>query len=226
METNTVRVRRRLREIATKALEAQGWTVQKMPGTGKSSLRRLVRGTEQRIVSMKTSRDTWVAFARNAARDGWETLSDVEMVVIASVDDPEHPKEALIHLVPADDMRDRFDRALKARLTEGYSPDQDRGIWISLYREDAPNPVVNVGAGAGLAYPPIARVPLEAGEAATFSRPGDPVLTAGGSSDGSLVNSGINRVDAEAPLTIAAAKRRLAATFGVPESNIKITVEA
>lgn len=207
--------RKELFRIGVEALEELGWRVERIPGIGKSSVRRIVKGDESRVVAIRTTQDQWLAFPRNPANDGWVTLSEVDVVVAVSVDDREDPKIALVHIIEGDDMRDRFDRAYSARLAAGHSLYDGRGIWISLYDEDADEPVNRVGAGAGLANPPISRVRLQHEEKNETRRP-EP--------------SKAPKDDDKAPTTfegiIAEAKSRLAHTLGISSSSIKITVEA
>jgi hypothetical protein len=201
--------RDRLFLIGLQTLHNEGWVVQKIPGAGKSSVRQITKGGRSRRVSIRTSQDTWIAFPRNANDDGWITLSDVDVVLAVSVDNRESPKFAQVHMIEADEMRQRFDRAYAARVAAGYTIPLGRGVWVPLYYPDAKDPVTHVGGGAGLIHPPIARVPLEPEE----SDSDDPLEQR---------NLGSNDV----PLSIAEAKRRLAITFGVDPSSIKITVEA
>ena len=109
-------------------------------------------------------------------------------------------------------MRKRFDRAYAARKKAGYTLPVGRGIWLSLYEKESTNPVTLVGGGIGLDYPPIAKVPLSGQELNSLSEEpdSDPVESMAG----------------EAPLTIAEAKRRLAMSLGVAESDIKITISS
>ena len=86
-----------------------------------------------------------------------------------------------------------------------------RGIWVSLYEKEVDTPVSMVGGGIGLAYPAIAKVPLS----------------------GQEVDALDNEPEADAPMqkpeipfTIAEAKRRLAAAFGVSEVDIKIAISS
>lgn len=137
------------------------------------------------------------------------TLSNVDVVLAVSVDDRYQPKFGQVHMIEADEMRKRFDRAYAARMKAGYSIPIGRGVWLSLYDHEKNDPVTLVGAGVGLAHPPIASVPLESRQSIGDGRN----CTIGG-------NSG------NEPLTIAEAKRRLAVTLGVDPSSIKITVEA
>ena len=195
-------------QVAEEALEKEGWTVERITRSGKASVRRITKGTDQKTVSIRTSQDTWIAFPRTRDDAAWGTLADVDFVVAASVDDRLNPQYAQVHLVPGDEMRNRFDRAYAARKKAGYTLPVGRGIWLSLYDKEATSPVTLVGAGIGLAHPPIAKVPLsgQAMEAeAVDSKPALPVAV-------------------DAPLTIAEAKRGLARSFGVSEDAIEITI--
>ena len=209
-----VRLRRRLFQVGLEALEKEGWRAERVQGAGKSSLRRITRGGESRLVSIRTTQDTWIAFPRNRSDDGWVTLSEADLVMAVSVDDADEPRFAQAHLIDGDEMRDRFDRAYRARLEAGHSIPLGRGVWVSLYLEEIDEPVNRVGAGAGLAHPPILRVPLDGGPSEAGEEEADGAEEA--SSDGG----------ADESLTIAEAKRRLAQTFGVDPSNVKITIEA
>lgn len=200
--------RDRLFQIGLKTLGEHGWNVERIPGIGKSSVRRITKGGKTRKVSIRTSQDTWIAFPRNEQDNGWVTLSDVDAVLAVSVDDRDDPKFAKVHMIEGDEMRQRFDRAYAARIAAGYSIPLGRGVWVSLYDREATDPVTHVGAGAGLDHPPIAIVPLEPKEL-------DP--------DVAIEGKGVDNKDK--PLTIPEAKRRLATTLGVDPSSIKITVE-
>ncbi len=195
---------------AVEALEKQGWTVERIPREGKSSVRRITKDGVTKTVSIRTTQDKWIAFPRNNKNDGWATLRDVDYVVAASVDDRDNPRFAQIHMIEGDEMRARFDRAYAARKAAGFVLPKGRGIWVSLYEKESNDPVSHVGAGAGLAHPPIARVPLT----------GEKGAKAGKEMDALDVEM------EEAPLTIAEAKRRLALSLGVNETDIKITINS
>lgn len=201
--------RDRLFQIGIETLQKEGWRIERIPGIGKSSVRRIMKNGKSRKISIRTSQDTYIAFPRNKKDSGWGTLSEVDLVLAVSVDERDHPKFAQVHMIEADEMRQRFDRAYKARKAAGYKIPLGRGVWVPLYHPDAPDPVNRVGGGAGLDHPPIARVSLEPKESRSE------VIVPRGESD-----------NGEKPLTIAEAKRRLATTLGVDPSSIKITVEA
>ena len=207
-----ISVRTFLFNAAEEALKKEGWKVERIARSGKSSVRRITKGKNQGTVSIRTSQDTWIAFPRTPDDAAWATLADVDYVVAASVDDRINPQFAQVHLVPGDEMRERFDRAYAARKQAGHTLPVGRGIWLSLYEEESANPVSLVGGGIGLAHPPIAKVPLSGQEVDSLTdEPEDSVEAA---------------QLAEAPLTIAAAKRRLAASLGVAETDIKITISS
>lgn len=209
-----VTTRDKLIAAAERVLRREGWSVERVGGTGKSSMRRITRGSESKLISIKTTQDQWVAFSRTPDDRAWSTLADVEAVAVSSVDNVDRPRNALVHLVDATDLRARFDRAYKARLAAGRSIPVGRGVWLSLYeREDGS--VTLVGAGVGLEVPQVAE-PLDGATPDDLQSDGE----------------GVSAVDAkptsdldEPPLTILEAKRRLAIAFGVEPSAIRITVE-
>ena len=207
-----VTIRGKLFQAALTALKDEGWSVERISGSGKASVRRIIKGKIAKIVSIRTTQDRWVAFPRTPDDDAWATLQDVDWVVASSVDDRDNPQFALVHMIPGDEMRRRFDKAYAARRKANHVVPVGRGVWLSLYEKDANEPVSYVGGGIGLAYPAIARIPLS-------DTSGDSASQAADDDSG---DSG----DAEVPLTIAEAKRRLALSLGVNESDIKITISS
>lgn len=194
---------------AVSALERDGWKVGRVDGSGKSSVRRITKGAVSKIVSIRTTQDRSIAFPRTEGDKAWRTLDEVDAVVAASVDDKENPQSANIHLLPGDEMRDRFNRTYAARKKAGHTIPIGRGVWLSLYATESKSPVHFVGAGAGVAHPAFAKVPL------------DPTALISRDDEAELEEATGN----ETPLTIAEAKRRLGLTFNVDPANIKIIVE-
>lgn len=208
-----IRRRRRLFQVGLEALRKEGWRVERVQGSGKSSLRRITKRGESKLVTIRTTQDTWIAFPREEDDTDWVTLADADFVMAVSVDDADEPRFAQAHLIDGNEMRDRFDRAYQARLDAGHSIPARRGVWVSLYQNEAQDPVNRVGAGAGLAHPPVLRLPLD-GPAPD---------------EGTDDVEGFEDADSEGgdeSLTIAEAKRRLALTFGVDPSSVTITIEA
>ncbi len=207
------RIRRLLVDACLQVLEREGWRVTKASGFGNARIRRIAKGGKSMLAAIRTTQDQWLAFPRTKDNTQWATLSDVDVVVVASLD-PGDPQYARIHMIDADELQGRFDRAYDARRAASHSIPPGRGVWIALYEHESTDPITLVGAGAGIANPPIARVRLTEVAAPAASSPA-PAVPA--------VSTSTAEVRA---LTIAEAKAGLARTFGVDPSNIKITVEA
>lgn len=210
------RIRRALVNAALETLEKNGWKLARVKGGGKGRLRRISKNGKSQLAAIRTTQDGWIAFPRTGDDESWVTLSEVDVVVASSVDDRTNPRFALIHFFDAKQLLDRFDRAYAARREADHSIPVGRGVWLSLYHEESTDPVNRVGAGIGLKYPPIAKVPLD---------------EAPGASDGGLPPNGPSTSPTGAddddfePLTIPEAKARLARTLGVDPGAIRITVE-
>ncbi|MEZ5725640.1 MAG: hypothetical protein R3E47_11260 [Paracoccaceae bacterium] len=202
--------RRKLFELGERALEQAGWRVERIQGIGKSSVRRIVKGDEQHTVSIRTTQDTWIAFPRNDDDNGWVTLDDVDYVVAVTVDDKDDPKEGLAYMVDGDEMRDRFDRAYRARLDAGHKIPVGRGVWVSMFLPEDPNAASSVGGGIALNREALLSMKLTA-----IADEDTPDTSVKPSTPGD-----------EAPLTIAEAKRRLAHSLGVDAEKVKIVIEA
>ena len=202
--------KKRLFEIGVQTLEARGYVVEREPGIRKSSVRRITKDGESQMVAIRTTQDQWMAFPENDS-GGWGTLEDVDLVVVVSVDSWETPRLGLVHLFDQADITARFDRARQARLDAGRVNPASHGLYVSLYDEETGADPYLVGAGAGRASPPIARVPLDPPSAPL------PPLSQG-------------PVSEEAPVApaemIAEFRRSLALILGVDPSAIKISVDA
>jgi hypothetical protein len=211
------RIRRALVKAALGTLERHGWKVARVKGGGKGRLRRITKNGKHQLAAIRTTQDGWLAFPRTEDDASWVTLSEVDVVVASAVDDRANPKFALVHIFDAKELRDRFDRAYAARREADHKIPIGRGVWVSLYHEESTDPVNRVGAGIGLVHPPIARVSLDEADASDDGRP--PVAPPRSPSDAS-------DDDNFEPLTIPQAKVRLARTLGIPESSVKISIEA
>lgn len=199
----------RLFEIGVQALEREGWTVNRIPKLGKSSVRGIARSGESHVVSIRTTQDTYIAFPRTPDDKEWVTLDIVDVVIAVSVDDPHAPRTAQVHWIEGEEMRERFDRAYAARKAAGHKIPVGRGMWLGLYLPDSLQPTVQVGAGAGLANPPFAKVPLAADEIIETD-PED--LTASDEVEPAM-------------LMIEDYRQRLGEHFGVPPEKVRITIE-
>lgn len=215
---------RRLFDIGIEALEKQGYEVHRVPGGGKSSLRRITKDGASDFVLIRTTQDQWFAFPKTP--DGkWLTLDDTAAttVVVVALDSRETGKarNGLVHRFPVEEVRDRLDRAYSARIAAGHTIPTGRGVWISLYTPEAKDPVNLVGAGIGLVKEwRLPNIPLGL-EVELDPEPTTPAPAAALA----VEPAPTPELRDDGPLTIAEAKRRLALTFGVDPSAIKITVE-
>lgn len=212
----------KLFNLGVQTLQEEGWKVERVAGSGKSSMRRISKGQMSKVVSIRTTQDTAIAFPRDRHDKSWITLSEVDYVVAVSVDDCYDPKFAQVHMLDGKEMRDRFDRAYAARLKAGHTIPLGRGVWIQLYIPESDKTPSHVGGGAGLVHPALKQVPLDSLD---LDRSPHPQVAGGG-----IPNSPQSQVaqmgSGEPPLTIPEAKRRLGATLGVGPDRIKIIVEA
>lgn len=218
-----VQYAKRLFEIGIEYLEGQGYEISRVPRAGKKSLRRVEKDGREFNVAVRTSQDQWFAFPRGD--DGsWLGMDDVdvERVIVVALNTRDEGKEkiGLVHDFTADEVRNRLNRNYRARLKANPDLDISHGNWISLYSEEAKEPTSLVGAGIGLLFPPVARIPLVATSEETELEPED-YLEADETGDSETVET-----SADEGLTIPEAKRRLAITLGVDPSAIKISIEA
>lgn len=198
--------RRQLFNIGLEFLQRSGWTVEAVPGNRKHSIRRITQGENQRLVAICTTQAQKIAFTRDEASGKWKTLSEVDEVLIVSAGGDDAQRHANIHLVPGDDLRNRFDRAYEARRELGKLGQFPKlGVWIPLYKDEDQRDSSLVGAGIGNAHPPIKRVRLKA----TNDIGGHP------GKDGP-----------NSPISIAEAKRRIALGLDIDQRYVRVMIEA
>ncbi len=189
--------RRKMFEIAVGALQEKGWTVTRVPGW-KPSERRLSRsGNRPLRATIRTSQDGWLSLPpKDSKGNRFGPLATADRVIVAALD-PADTAYVLIYDFPADDIRQRFEDALKARQKAGYAVGKFGGMWVSLFGNA--HPVYGVGRGVALKQDPITRLPL----------------------------SGTANHDKAVTLTevIADAKRQIAHVAGVEVSKVRISIE-
>lgn len=145
---------------AQKAAREKGFTLERMPGRGRSNVWRMTLGNNARLVSIRTSQNRWVAFPPLERGKKWKTLDDVDSVIVAAVDDGDDPKNVEIYLFDAAKVRDHFRAAYSARTAAGHAVRDNFGMWINLDRDQRGLPA---SAGSGLAdiHEPVAVYPLD-----------------------------------------------------------------
>lgn len=194
-------------EAAKDALIEAGYEIERQPGRGRSNVWRITKEGVTQVASIRTTRDRWFAFP--PLDDKWKTLDDVEIVVVSAVDDPEDPRSAQVYLFSADEVRDRFNAAYKARIEAGKKVRHNFGMWVCL-DEDTRGIAASVGSGIAAEHDPIAAFPLSQIESVDVPQ------------------QHIKKMDdvATAPVTIsevlASAKAQIATLAGVGTDQIKL----
>lgn len=137
------------------ALEA-GYQLTRKPGRGLSNVWELKQAGSTKAASIRTTRDRWFAFPPLDSGEKWKTLDDVELVIVAAVDDKESPKEAQVYIFDAAEVRKRFKAAYEARTAAGQVLKDNFGMWVAL---NDPKRGLPADMGSGLAdkYKPVAR---------------------------------------------------------------------
>lgn len=132
-------------EAAKKSLESSGYIIERLPGRGRSNIWKIEKDGHSQLASIRTTQDRWIAFPPLEGK--WKTLNDVDLVLVAAVDDRNDPKNVDVYLFPADEVRERFDASYKARIEAGQKVRDNFGMWVCL---DKDNRGVAASAGSGI----------------------------------------------------------------------------
>ncbi len=211
---------RLLCEAAKRAMESGGYELNRVPGRGLSNLWLFERNGKRGSASIRTSRDRWFAFPPLNGGARWKTLDDVDIVLVAAVDDAENPEKVEVYIFDADVVRTRFRAAHQARVAAGHRVKDDFGMWLKLDRDDRGLPT-SVGSGLADHRPPVAIYAIAdllavEGSAVAVSQPGatlvpdDPPVLRGSTETISNI--------------MAAARERVAQLAGVRLEAVKLDV--
>lgn len=197
-------------KAAKNALVGAGYEIERLPGRGRSNVWKIAKGGVEQLASIRTTQDRWFAFP--PLDDKWKTLDDVDIVVVSAVDDPEDPRNAQVYLFAADDVRDRFNAAYKARLEAGQKVRHNFGMWVCL-DEDTRGIAASVGSGIATKHDPIANCSLSQIEVLDAPKPDDEEAD-----EGSVTPATISSV-------LANAKAQIAAMAGVGIDQIRLDLK-
>jgi hypothetical protein len=131
-----------------------------VPGRGRSNIWEVEESGRHKRVSIRTTKDRWFAFPPLKKGTKWKTLDDVDIVVVAAVDDLDDPRNVEVYRFDAEEVRNRFDASYAARIAAGQTVRDDFGMWLNLDGDDRGLPA-SVGAGLATMYPPITAFRLE-----------------------------------------------------------------
>ncbi len=184
--------------------------LKRLPGRGKSNVWEIEEGGGVKHVAIRTTQGRWFAFPPMENGTKWKTLSDVDIVIVASVDDREDPKRVQVYRFDAAEVRKRFDESYAARTGAGQSEPDGYGMWVVLDKDHRSLPA-SVDSGLGAEHTPIATYPLD--------------RRADKEPEGTD-ERGKDEVPGSEPETIAAvmsfARARIAELSGVPEEAVKL----
>ena len=145
-------------EAAKRALRHAGYSLTRVPGRGLSNMYEVTRDGKNQRIAIRTSQDRYFAF-NPLKSGGWQTLNDVEFVVIAVVDKRSDTSAVEVFMFPAADVRQRFNASLKARLDAGHVK-RDFAMWLGLDADTSGSPG-SAGSGIVDKYRPIAVYPVD-----------------------------------------------------------------
>lgn len=140
---------------AKTALEDRGYQMERRPGRGRSNVWQLERAGKKSLASIRTTKDRWIAFPPLAKGQRWKTLDDVDVVVVAAVNDVDDPSAIEVYEFDSKEVRKRFDDAYSARTKAGLAVKDNYGMWVGLDVDTRGGPK-SVGSGLSAEYSPIA----------------------------------------------------------------------
>ena len=201
---------------ATLALRGAGLAPKRVPGRGRSNIWEVEESGRHKRVSIRTTKDRWFAFQPLKKGTKWKTLDDVDIVVVAAVDDLDDPRNVEVYRFDAEEVRNRFDASYAARIAAGQTVREDFGMWLNLDGDDRGLPS-SVGAGLATMYPPITAFRLEE----LIADNAEPAATP---EDGDATGAGV--AIAREPHTIGEvldlARRHIATLSGVRMEAVKL----
>jgi hypothetical protein len=144
-----------LNRAIKRAAEERGYRLSRVPGRGRSNMWRVERDGQVQKASFRTTKDRWIAFVPLKGGAEFKTLKDVDLVLVAAVDDPSSPRQIQVYEFPAGEVRRRFKENYEARVRDGRAMPDNFGMWVSLDRDDR-DTASSVGSGLADKYKPIA----------------------------------------------------------------------
>jgi hypothetical protein len=199
---------------ALRAGESQGWTLKRVPGRGRSNVWEAIVNGKTRRIAIRTTKDRWFAFPPLRQGKKWKTLNDVDLVLVAAVDDKEDPRRVEVYTFDAAEVTERFNANYAARTKAGQKVKDNFGMWVSL-DVDLRNVPASEGSGLAEKHKPIAVFDI-----ADLLKGAD-ALDEDSEADGDR--------DSDGPATIAEvigwARHRIADLSGVPATSVKLDLK-
>lgn len=205
---------------AKNAADAQGHSMERVPGRGLSNIWNVTKDGETKVASIRTTRDRWFAFPPLEGGTKWKTLDDVDTVIVATVDSKDEPENIEVYIFPADEVRKRFDEAYAARQKNGQSVKDNFGMWIGL-DQDKRGIASSVGSGIIDHYECVATYAI--------SDLLDETQAESAIGDADANQEAVEASDLDEPSTIAEvisfARDHIARLAGVPHDSVKLDLK-
>lgn len=208
---------------ALEAAREQGYVLKKQPGRGLSNTYELTKNGETQTASVRTTRGRWVAFPPLNNGQRWKTLDDVDLVLVAAVDDRFNPQNVDVYLFPATEVRKRFDASYAARIVNGHTVRDDYGMWVMLDKGDDAI-ATQVGHGITEEYPRIASFSIDELEGTVSKDMRKLADQAAPESDEAAITATGPSMETVAEV-LADARARIATLTGIPTDAIKLDIK-
>ena len=136
---------RLLVDAAKKALQAQGYSMQRVPGRGLSNIWTLTKGGETKPYP-SARRVIGGSLSTSGKGHEVENTRQVDTVVVAAVDSKDEPENIEVMMFSATEVKKRFNEAYAARIKDGQTVRDNFGMWVGLDHDDR-GLAASVGSG-------------------------------------------------------------------------------
>ena len=188
-----------LRASARQAIESKGCAAASLIGRGRPENAFLrLSGAYEGDCAVRTAKHGWFAFPWN--EDHWGTLRESKFAMVVSFDDDDAPTATSVHFFQADRLLKAFDVARQARLKRGLKVSNNTGMWVALHA----HPSLPDNDNFEILADWVVRAPLTRKQPQASAAPDSASNPRG--------------------LSIAEAKMRLAAYYGVDPQTIEIVI--
>jgi hypothetical protein len=140
--------------------KAVGYSMKRQPGRGLSNTYEMTKDGKTQVVSVRTTRDRYIAFPPLDGGKKWKTLDSADLVLVSAVDDPAAPQSVDVYLFPAEEVRRRFDSNYAARIENGHTVRENFGMWVMIDQGDD-TIISQVGHSLAVDYPAIAHFSID-----------------------------------------------------------------
>jgi hypothetical protein len=142
-------------EAGKRGAHEEGHKLTRVAGRGMSNVWVAEKNGKKVKAAIRTTRDRWIAFQPVDGGKRWKTLDDVEVVIVVAVDSKDDPQNVEVYMLPAIEVRHRFEEAFTARTEAGQVPTDNFGMWVCL-DHDPRGLAASIGSGITEKFRPIA----------------------------------------------------------------------